>query len=535
MNANQPLPSTAMERVADNITILLRSSYPIVYVTTWEEHRALTMLEMVSQNLDRKLVRWSVTEGMVDGKDAQKMNPRQALDKMLSAHDPSIFVLHDFHPYLSDRNEEIIRRLRDVVQFFRRRLMSLVIISPVLEIPVELEKDITVVDYPLPSYMELEVILDRMIDFAEDNDLTVELNLEEKDTLVKAMQGLTESQAENALSRCLVQDRRLDIGDLHTILREKEQIIRKSGILEFFSSPESFGEIGGLEILKQWFDRRSGAFSASAREFGLPAPRGIMMVGVPGCGKSLCAKALAAEWNKPLLRFDVGKIFGGLVGQSEENMRMAIKVAESVAPAILWIDEIEKGLSGMGDDGGGGVVARVFGTFLTWMQEKEAPVFVIATANDLTRLPPELIRMGRFDERFFVDLPSAEERFDIFKIHLEKRYRNANDYDLVELAEAARDFSGAEIEQVVISALYEAFANEESQELTQDLLLQSIDETSPLSRTMDEQIVALRAWARNRCRFASKHVPEDRSVSPFQFQEEGNQYVLVDLRSKPRD
>ena len=506
----------------EELEIMIRSGYPIIYITTWEEHRALETLHRVARNMQMSFERWTASDGLIDAQDqAKKADPFKILDLIITQEGSSIFVLQDYHHYMNESS--IIRKLRDVVAAFRRTHRTLIILSPIFTLPVELEKDITLVDYELPSPAVLMLALERIIEQANELQIEVDLDADSKEQIVKAMQGLTESQAENVLARCLVTDRKLDIEDLSTILHEKEQIIKKSGILEFYASPDAFQSIGGLNILKNWFATRKDAFSERARLFGLPAPKGILMIGVPGCGKSLCAKALAAEWDKPLLRFDVGRIFGGLVGQSEENMRMAIQVAESVAPAILWIDEIEKGFAGMqGSGDGGGVVSRVFGTLLTWMQEKTAPVFVIATANDISQLPPELMRKGRFDELFFVDLPFEEERQEIFSIHLRKREREPANYDLAELAQATDNFSGAEIEQIVISALFDVF--HQGSDLTNESLLKSIQETTPLSKTMEAQIDGLRNWAESRCRYASEERYESSGTATYV--EDGKKYTL---------
>ena len=294
---------------------------------------------------------------------------------------------------------------------------------------------------------------------------------------------------------------------MQLILDEKRQVIRKSGLLEYYPVQEGLRQIGGLDYLKYWLGRRAPAFSEAARRFGLPEPKGLLLLGVQGCGKSLTAKAVAAQWHLPLLRLDVGRIFSGLVGSSEENLRKAIRVAESVAPAVLWIDEIEKGLSGIASSGmtDSGVTARVFGTLLTWLQEKTAPVFVIATANRIEALPPELLRKGRFDEIFFVDLPTPEERQEIFDIHLRRRGRDPARFDLSELTRLSPGFSGAEIEQAVVEGLYHAFAD--GKELEQAHLVGAISETMPLATTMKEEIARLREWARTRTRPASP-VPE---------------------------
>ncbi len=296
---------------------------------------------------------------------------------------------------------------------------------------------------------------------------------------------------------------RLDGEALEIVAAEKQQIIRKSGLLEFYASDEALSTVGGLDTLKEWLRKRVRAFGPEARAFGLPEPKGILLVGVQGCGKSLVAKSVANSWRLPLLRLDVGALFSSLVGSSEQNLRNAIKLAESIAPVVLWVDEIEKGFSGVGSSNvsDAGTAARVFGSFITWLQEKNAPVFVIATANDVRALPPELVRKGRFDEIFFVDLPSAVERQEIWRIHLLKRNRNPADFDLNQLAMASDRLSGAEIEQAVIAGLYDAF--DAGRPLQMDDLLNVLQETVPLSTMMSEEIDALRAWAERRARPAT--------------------------------
>ena len=304
-------------------------------------------------------------------------------------------------------------------------------------------------------------------------------------------------------------DGRLDADAIGLVLDEKKQILRKSGLIEYIATDETLGSVGGLEHLKRWLDRRAEAFTVEARQFGLPEPKGLLLLGVQGCGKSLTAKAIASRWGLPLLRLDMGRIFAGFIGSSEENVRKAIRIAEGIAPAVLWIDEIEKGLSGTAGSGAsdGGVSARVFGALLTWMQEKTAPVFIVATANRIVDLPPELLRKGRFDEIFFIDLPSKRERADIFAIHLQRRGRSLADFDLEELAQNAEGFSGAEIEQAVVAALYQAFETRDS--LRQANVLTALAETRPLSTTMSEDIARLREWAQTRTRPASSDDPQD--------------------------
>jgi SpoVK/Ycf46/Vps4 family AAA+-type ATPase len=328
-----------------------------------------------------------------------------------------------------------------------------------------------------------------------------------RERLLQAALGLTLGEAENVFAKIVVKNERLSAEDVNEVFAEKQQIIRKSGLLEYYATDENFDHVGGLNVLKDWLSKRAVAFTNEAREFGLPAPRGILMLGVQGCGKSLCAKSVSNLWQLPLLRFDMGRMFGSLVGSSEENVRRAISVAESVAPAILWVDEIDKAFAGSQGSGSadGGTSARVFGTFLTWLSEKTAPVFVVATANDISHLPPELLRKGRLDEIFFVDLPALNERKEIFKIHIARRKRDLLKFDLDALAKASAEFSGAEIEEAVNSALYDAFYART--ELATENIQTSLSQTVPLARTMDEQINRLRSWAEGRARNAS--VPRD--------------------------
>jgi len=333
-----------------------------------------------------------------------------------------------------------------------------------------------------------------------------------RERLVEAALGLTYVEAENVFAKSIVRNKTFDVP---TILSENKHIIRKSGILEYYEAQESLDEIGGLETLKSWLQKRRGAFTSKARDFGLPLPKGILLIGVPGCGKSLTAKAVGAAWQMPLLRLDVGKIFGGLVGASEENIRKALKTAEAIAPAVLWLDEMEKGFSGTGSSNmsDGGTTSRVFGTFVTWMQEKTSPVFVIATANDVRSLPPELLRKGRFDEIFFVDLPSRDERKQVFEIHLKKKRRDPATLDLGKIVEATPEFSGAEIEQAVVSALYDAFDGET--DLTTEGIVGSAREIVPLAVTMKEGIDGMREWARTRARPASTGQEKRAAKDPF--------------------
>ncbi|HZD04118.1 MAG TPA: AAA family ATPase, partial [Longimicrobiales bacterium] len=406
------------------------------------------------------------------------------------------------HPYVSEA--KVVRKLRDLVAPLQATSSVVLFLSPTLELPRELEKDVSVVDYPLPTLDDIRSLFEVIEEGVASNpSLSIDLGDEDRDRLLQAALGLTENEARNVFAKALARDRTLSVKDVDVIVREKEQIVRKSGVLEYFANPEDFGAVGGLDQLKAWLSLRSGALTKKARDFGLPPPKGLLLIGVPGCGKSLTAKAAAYEWNQPLLKLDVGKLFGGLVGSSEQNIRRTIQFAEAVAPCILWIDEIEKGFAGFRSTGDSGTSARVFSTFLTWMQEKSSPVFVIATANDVTSLPPELLRKGRFDELFFVDLPFPREREEILGIHLRKRGRDpeALGIDVAGLARRAEGFSGAELEQAVIDGLYRAF--DRGVELDSDAVAAALDDTYPLSETMKEPIRAMREWAEKRARYAS--------------------------------
>lgn len=496
-----------MAETQERIDVLIRARYSILYVVSWEEERVEKALREVADKRDKKLYTWSITRGMVEEgagqPDTSTTDPLRALDFVLEASDPALFVLRDFDPFLSDPTVE--RKLRDVARGLRSSYKTLIITSPVLEIPDHLAKDITVIDFPLPDQDVLAKLLDGILAQVADNPaIRIELEDEGREQLVKAALGLTASEAENVFAKALVLNSALDASDVEVVLAEKEQIIRKSGMLEFYAATEHFGEIGGLDSLKNWLGKRGKAFSERAREFGLPEPKGVLLLGVQGCGKSLSAKAVSGFWRLPLLRLDVGSVFAGVVGSSEQNMRRAIGLAESIAPCILWLDELEKGFAGTQSSSfsDAGTTARVFGSFVTWLQEKTKPVFVIATANDITTLPPELMRKGRFDEIFFIDLPSVAEREEIFRIHLIKRNRDPEEFDLRRLADEADGFSGAEIEQVVVSGLYDAF--DDDRNLTGEDLVRNIRNTVPLSATRKEDLDALRDWAKTRARPASQ-------------------------------
>lgn len=495
-------------RFIRDVDTLIRARYPLLYLVTWEEQRLDALLADLAQSHGKDYVEWSITKGLRGqragtrvGNAEETREPQAALAAIPTLTNPSLVVLKDFHRFLDD--PVVVRALRELSFALKSAYTTVIIVAPVLRIPDELEKDLSVVDVPLPTKADLMALLNGIARVVTKNKrAVVELTRDQADSLVSAAHGLTLTEAENAFAKAIARDSRLDSNDLSLILEEKCQVVRKSGLLEYSPVDSSLADVGGLRSLKTWLKRREHAFSDAARAFGLPEPKGLLLLGVQGCGKSLTAKAIAASWKLPLVRLDLGRIYSGLVGSSEENLRKAIRVVESLAPVVLWVDELEKALAGAGGASNDtGVSARVFGALLTWLQEKKEPVFVVATANRVDQLPPELLRKGRFDETFFIDLPTEAERGDIFSIQLKRRNRDPRAFDVAKLAAQAQEFSGAEIEQVIVSGLYDAFADK--QELNQALLEAAIAETRPLAVTMAEQVQRLREWASTRTRAAS--------------------------------
>ncbi len=499
----------------EELEVLVRARYPIIYVVSWEEERVERCLREIAEARKKNLFVWTVTQGICkSGVDSPRSksgggntaDPLAALDAVIQHVEPAIYLFKDFHRFTAEErcNLAVIRRLRDLAHQLRDTYKTLVIVAPSMRLSPDLTKDVTVVEFGLPDTTDFGRLLDRILADVRDNPhVQIDLGAEDRERLLHAARGLTLKEAENVFAKTLVLDGRLDGDDISVIFSEKQQIIKKSGLLEYYETDETFGHVAGLEQLKQWLVKRQIAFSERAARFGLPSPRGVMLLGVQGCGKSLCAKAVARLWNLPLLRFDVGQMFSSLVGSSEENIRRAIQTAESVAPVILWIDEIDKALAGAtgASASDAGTSSRVFGTLLTWLSEKTSEVFVICTANNISHLPPELLRKGRLDEIFFVDLPSELERAEIFKIHLRKRSRDPAGFDLDELVQFSEGFSGAEIEEAVIAALFDSLSRQE--ELNTERIRESLADTVPLSKTMNEEMNRLRSWAVGRARPAS--------------------------------
>jgi len=513
MTDSQVAPNQMKVKANDKLEleILVRARYPIIFVVSWEEERVMREIDRIAAKRDKKVYVWTISNGLVrhrsgvgdamEGKKGTK-DPILLLKEIQSFEDPALFILKDYHPYMKDST--VIRGLRDLAIFLRQTSTSVILLSPTLNLPPDLEKDITIIDFPLPDRQDLEQLyLSIAHDLKDHSNFKVDTTPEAMSDILEAAVGLTLNEAENVFAKTLVMTGKLTLEEIPFIYSEKRQIIRKTGILEYIDPKENMTQVGGLHSLKRWLTKRRLAFSTQARDFGIPVPKGVLFVGVQGCGKSLCAKAVSNLWSLPLLRLDMGRLFSSFVGSSEQNVRRAISIAESVSPVILWIDEIDKGFAGIQSSSfsDSGTTARVFGTIVTWMQEKEASVFVIATANNVESLPPELLRKGRFDEIFFVDLPSEEERKEIFSIHLGIRNRESSRFDLAKLAEASEGFSGSEIEQALVSSLYDAFENKT--DIKTENILDAIKDTYPLSATMREAIEKRREWATGRARFAS--------------------------------
>ncbi len=494
----------------EELSILIQAQYPLIYLVTSEEERAEQAISTIAQlRPQRRIFVWTVTHGIVEYGQPRNVtqhntvSPEAAVEWIIRQKDPSIFVLKDLHPFIDA--PATTRWLRDAIANFKGTQKTIILMSPMQQVPIELEKEVVVLDFPLPDMTELNQVLSKQLEQNRGRRLTTE----SREKLLKAALGLTRDEAEKVYRKAQVTTGRLTETEVDIVLSEKKQLIRRNGILEYIEEDETIDSVGGLEELKRWLKQRSNAFTERAREYGLPQPKGMLILGVPGCGKSLIAKTTSRLWSLPLLRLDMGRVYdGSMVGRSEANLRNALKTAESISPAILFIDELDKSFAGStgSADSDGGTSSRIFGSFLTWMQEKTSPVFVMATANRVERLPGEFLRKGRFDELFFVDLPTAEERKEIFNIHLMKRRRDVARFDLEQLAKVSDGFSGAEIEQGMVAAMYEAFAQD--REFTQLDIIAAIKATLPLSRTMTEQVTALREWARQRARPAAASVAE---------------------------
>ncbi len=552
-----------MTDTIDRLKVLINSSTPIIVMETSEEMRAVAMVRAACSSLNMATFEWSIADGLVrsgsnapiegpknplqaridqattwnqgsrapgsrgplspGGGEADRLmrsimssgvpegaatappssiyntrEPVQALANMESMTVEAVFILKDFHRHIDD--PVVIRRLRDVGQKFSANRRTVIITAPELAVPAELTKLVEYFDLPLPDRDRLrEIVHDTFTRLSKTYSLKLQLDAAGVDAMSTNLRGLTEEEAERAVSQALVTRYALCPETITDVIEAKKQLLRHSGMLEFIEASDNMAAVGGLENLKRWLAQRRGAWEDGAREFGLEPPRGMIVLGVQGCGKSLCARAVAGEWKLPLVKFDTSAVYDKYIGETEKRIRKVFQVAEGLAPCILWIDELEKVFAGSGPDSASadaGVSSRLLASFLSWMQDRKAPVFVAATCNNVTVLPPELIRKGRFDELFFVDLPNQAERKQIFSIQIAKRKRNPSDFDLDRLATAAKGYSGAEIDAAVQGAMYAAYSGKTP--LATQLLLDALSQTVPLSTTRAEEIEALRNWASTR-------------------------------------
>lgn len=554
---------TGMADVLDRLKVLINSSTPIVVMETVEEMRAIGMVRAACSELDMAVFEWSIADGLVRSGSGAPVAPatvqarvekttawssrdgvthsdpkvfsspsgnseadrlvRSVLSSMGSNQAPAahnaiyntadpvqvlanleamtleaVFVLKDFHRHLD--NPVVVRRLRDVGQKFSSNRRTLILTSPSIEMPPELASLVEYLDLPLPDVARLRQIIEETFKrLSTTHTLAIKLEATGVDAMAANLRGLTEEEAERAVSQALVARYALTPESITDVLEAKKELLRHSGMLDFVDASDTMASVGGLENLKRWLAQRRGAWEDDARAFGLEPPRGMIILGVQGCGKSLCARAVAGEWKLPLVKFDTAAVYDKYIGETEKRIQKVFRVAEGLAPCVLWIDELEKVFAGSGANSASadaGVSSRLLASFLSWMQDRKAPVFVAATCNNVTVLPPELIRKGRFDELFFVDLPNQAERKQIFSIQLKKRKRNPQDFDLDRAATAAKGYSGAEIDAAVQTAMYAAYS--EKKDVSTQGLLDALKATVPLSTTRAEEIEELRNWARDR-------------------------------------
>ena len=477
----------------DELALFLKARYPIIYINTIEEDRVEYVIRKnIKTNLNRSIYSWDFVDGYTNNPNNEgfaKRNPLQALElvERLNAETPALFLLKDFNRFLSDLS--ISRKLRNISRILKLQPKTIIIIGSDLTIPKELQDLITVVQFQLPVEEEISQELNRLI-----NSLNIKVDSQLFENLTRACQGLSLERIRRVLSKIIATYKTIDNDSIAVLLSEKKQIISQTEILEYSSVNEQIANLGGLENLKDWLKKRKTAFGLQALNYGLPTPRGLLLIGIQGTGKSLTAKAIANDWQLPLLKLDVGKLFGGIVGESESRLHQMINVAETISPCILWIDEMDKAFSNTDNRGDSGTSNRVLATFISWLSEKTKPVFVIATANNIDLLPIEIIRKGRFDEIFFLDLPEKEEREEIFKIHLQTFRPNSwKSFDYNRLAQASESFSGAEIRQSIIEGMYHAFY--EKREFTTEDICLALKELIPLAHLESDQMIRLQQWA----------------------------------------
>jgi len=514
----------------ERLKVLLDSSTPIVVMETVEEVRATRLVRAACASLSLAAFEWTIATGLLRcgtpgdpaaeiglippggyASGASNDNTEQNAKALYNSREPAqmlanlegisieaAFILKDLHRHMDD--PVVVRRLRDVGQKFATNRRTVILTAPKIAIPPELASLVEYLELPLPDRQRLRQIIDEtVVRVSRTHTLQRKLDQNGVALLAENLRGLTEEEAERALSQALVARYALSADTITDVLEAKKSLLKRSEMLDFAEASDNMSNVGGLETLKAWLQQRRGAWEEDARKFGLEPPRGMIILGVQGCGKSLCARAVAGEWNLPLVKFDTAAVYDKYIGETEKRIQKVFQVAEGLAPCVLWIDELEKVFAGSGPDSASadaGVSSRLLASFLSWMQERKAPVFVAATCNNVTVLPPELIRKGRFDELFFVDLPNRAERKQIFAIQLTKRKRNPEEFDLDRVAAAAKGYSGAEIEAAVQTAMYAAYS--QKTEITVDHLLNALKATVPLSTTRAEEIESLRDWARNR-------------------------------------
>lgn len=509
---SSPPPSSAsassVSETGAKLVHYLRAGYPGLYLLSHEEQRVEAEFKTIAAQLGYSLCFWSVADGLVNtttNKAVDAPDPLAALDALAGLPEKSVVLLKDYHLFLQDPHALLLRKLKDMLLLAKTQQKHLVIPACRLCLPPELEREFTVVEFPLPGSDALRPVLENILLSAKLAPLVGEAG----EAVLAAASGLTTMEAENAFALSVV-----EAGCVrpNIVAREKAQAVKKTGLLEVIEARESLDDIGGLDQLKEWLLQRRHAFGRKAREYGLPVPKGVLIVGLPGTGKSLTAKATAQSLGVPLLKLDAGRIFAGLVGQSEANLRSVIQTAEAIAPCVLWCEELEKAFSGTKSSGStdGGTTSRVFASFLTWLQEKTKAVFVVATANDVTQLPPELLRKGRFDELWFVDLPNEKERESIWKLVIERHGRDAEQFDVAQLARITDGFTGSEIEAAFTEAMFLGF--ERDREPTNLDIAGVLNEFVPLAKQMAEQITALRQWAKGRARLATSPAAPERRL-----------------------
>jgi len=530
-----------MASVLERLKVLIGSSTPIVVMETVEEVRAVRLVRAACSSLSLAVFEWSIAsgltrcgsdvgqvihEGFAGGLSANSLEsvenakaiynsrePEQMLGNLEGISIEATFILKDLHRHME--NPVVIRRLRDVGQKFSTNRRTVILTAPKIDIPPELSGLVEFLDLPLPDRQRLTQIIDEtLVRISKTHTLQRKLDSNGLDAMSENLRGLTEEEAERAVSQALVTRYALSQEVVADVLEAKKTLLKRSEMVEFVEASDTLSNVGGLENLKRWLALRRGAWEDSAREFGLESPHGVIILGVQGCGKSLCARGVAGEWKLPLVKFDTSAVYDKYIGETEKRIRKVFQVAEGLAPCVLWVDELEKVCAGSGPDSASadaGVSSRLLAAFLSWMQDRKAPVFVAATCNNVTVLPPELIRKGRFDELFFVDLPTQAERKQVFSIQLEKRKRNPADFDLDHLAEAAKGYSGAEIDAAVQGALYAAYSEKKS--LATQSLLDALAQTVPLSTTRAEEIEAMREWARTRAVPAAEKNTEAKAIA----------------------